>query len=218
MKIRSINDVITNSSDEVFVFKSTLDPTRVKKELLRALGPDHDHSGMGGILEVTSTPEMAEEFSYRGAFKGLPSGYLLVTLDYGFIEDLKPWVEEHLGEPVSDRELNEMLTPRYTDDYQKAHRALSEVTEVNPRTQSILRDFTMARHQLRAIGAPIPSLPIPVTKVQLFIDHYQAKLDDLRAKAEPLDHESEEYYDLTLDMDMYRATIGSLTKLINENT
>ena len=70
MKLRNINDVITNSSNEVFIYRSDANPEKVLKKLKKILGPNHDYSGMGGVLEVASTPDIKEEFDYRAVHHG----------------------------------------------------------------------------------------------------------------------------------------------------
>ena len=79
-KIKNIIDVITNSSNEVFIYKSTEDPEKVLKDLKDILGSHHDCSGMGGVLEVVSSPNL-EGFSYKDSYEGFPEGYLLTNID-----------------------------------------------------------------------------------------------------------------------------------------
>jgi hypothetical protein len=92
MKIRSINDVITNSSDETFVIKTTEHPEQVLNRLEKEL--DHHgylrqhYSGMGGILE-TASRDHHDDFEYASDFYDLvwlPDNHVIVTIDYGWTE------------------------------------------------------------------------------------------------------------------------------------
>jgi hypothetical protein len=101
MRIRSINDVITNSSDETFVIKTTESPEEVLAKLEKEL--DHHHglrnqfSGMGGILE-TASRESHENFEYAEDFYDfvwLPDDHVVVTIDYGWLDVLFKFLKEN---------------------------------------------------------------------------------------------------------------------------
>jgi hypothetical protein len=92
MKIRSINDVITNSSDETFVIKTTEHPEQVLNRLEKELDHHGDlrqhYSGMGGILE-TASRDYHDDFEYASDFYDLvwlPDNHVIVTIDYGWTE------------------------------------------------------------------------------------------------------------------------------------
>jgi len=95
MRIRSINDVITNSSDETFVIKTTKSPGKIlgelEKELDRHDGLRNSYSGMGGILE-TASRESHENFEHSEDLFDLvwlPDDHVIVTIDYGWGELIK---------------------------------------------------------------------------------------------------------------------------------
>lgn len=101
MKIRSINDVITNSSDETFVIKTSESPEEVlvklKAELDRHPDIRYNFSGMGGILE-TASRESHENFEYADCFYDfvwLPDDYVVVTIDHGWIDILVKFLKEN---------------------------------------------------------------------------------------------------------------------------
>lgn len=104
MNIRSINDVITNSSDEVLIIKSNVDPEDLLTKLKEVLGPDIDHfSGMGGILETANSETLYERLEYPGGLEWLPEGYVVVDLDQDYCKKLVPYLEEHY-EVIKDQE------------------------------------------------------------------------------------------------------------------
>jgi len=101
MKIRSINDVITNSSDETFVIKTSESPEEVlvklKAELDRHPDIRYNFSGMGGILE-TASRESHENFEYADCYYDLvwlPDDYVIVTIDHGWIDVLVRFLKEN---------------------------------------------------------------------------------------------------------------------------
>ena len=101
MRIRSINDVITNSSDETFVIKTTESPeevlTKLEAELDRHPGLRNQFSGMGGILE-TASRESHENFEYADCyydFVWLPDDMVVVTIDYGWLDILVKFLKEN---------------------------------------------------------------------------------------------------------------------------
>ena len=92
MKIRSINDVITNSSDETFVIRTSESPEEVlvklEAELDRHPGLRNHFSGMGGILE-TASRDFHDDYEYASDLFNLvwlPDGHVIVTIDYGWSE------------------------------------------------------------------------------------------------------------------------------------
>jgi len=101
MKIRSINDVITNSSDETFVIKTSESPEEVlvklKAELDRHPDIRYNFSGMGGILE-TASRESHENFEYADCYYDLvwlPDDYVIVIIDHGWIDVLVRFLKEN---------------------------------------------------------------------------------------------------------------------------
>ena len=101
MKIHSINDVITNSSDETFVIKTSESPEEVlaklKAELDRHPDVRYNFSGMGGILE-TASRESHENFEYADCFYDfvwLPDDHVVVTIDHGWIDVLVRFLKEN---------------------------------------------------------------------------------------------------------------------------
>ena len=95
-RIRNIIDVITNSSDEVYLLKTDEDPDFVVSELRRVLGPERSrhYSGMGGILRA-ATIATINDFEYPEDYQWLPEGYMLVCIDHGYTDYLVPWLKEN---------------------------------------------------------------------------------------------------------------------------
>ena len=98
MKIKSITDVITNSSSECFLIKTEKSRKEVLKELKNKerFGENHS-SGMGGVLEVFDKSTEIEDFEWftdyceeeikHTPFEFLPKDYLAIHVDKGY-EDL----------------------------------------------------------------------------------------------------------------------------------
>lgn len=216
MKLRNINDVITNSSNEVFMYRSDADPVKVLRELKKILGPNHDCSGMGGVLEVAATPDLKEEFDYRESYLGLPKGYLLVNVDYGYIEDLRNWLQDNLGEPISDEERLKLFLPSAIKKNSELLEKLKTITEVTDEATSIFGHWYSSCYDLEICGGGKPE--IPKDKVQLFLDHYEKEYQDLKSKVDKLIPESEDWYDLQYDMDLKYGVIKEVKKLLDETT
>ena len=216
MKLRNINDVITNSSNEVFIYRSDANPEKVLKNLKKILGPNHDCSGMGGVLEVASTPDIKEEFNYRKSYLGLPEGYLLVNVDYGYIDDLREWLQENLGEPLSDDEEKKLFLPGAIKKNSELLEQLKAVTEVTKETMTLFGHWYSSCYDLKVCGGGSPE--IPKDKVQLFLDHHEKEYQEIKARADKLIPKSDDWYDLQYDMDLQYGIIKSLKKLLDENS
>ena len=80
MKIKSIINVITNSSSEVFIFKSNLKKNKILSDLHELTKDCIGCSGMGGILEFKKPV-------------WLPDDYLALEIDYGYdLEKIKKYI------------------------------------------------------------------------------------------------------------------------------
>ena len=95
-KIRSINDVITNSSDETYIVKSELTPNEMLALLREHLNPEESCSGMGGILEVYSNTSVSDNAKYGRNSKYMPNGFLALCIDNGF-ESIKKFAKDELN-------------------------------------------------------------------------------------------------------------------------
>ena len=216
MKLRTINDVITNSSNEVFIYRSDANPKKVLQELKKILGPNHGCSGMGGVLEVASTPDIKEEFDYRESYLGLPAGYLLVNIDYGYLEDLHGWLQENLGEPISDEEEKKLFLPSVTKKNKELLEQLKTITEVTDESRNIFSRWYRSCYDLEVCGGGHPE--IPKDKVQLFLDYHEKEYQEIKARADKLLPKSDDWYDLQYDMDLQYGIIKGLKKLLDENS
>ena len=216
MKLRTINDVITNSSNEVFIYRSDANPKKVLQELKKILGPNHGCSGMGGVLEVASTPDIREEFDYRESYLGLPAGYLLVNVDYGYLEDLHGWLQENLGEPISSEEEKKLFLPSVTKKNKELLEQLKTITEVTDESRNIFSRWYRSCYDLEVCGGGHPE--IPKDKVQLFLDYHEKEYQEIKARADKLLPKSDDWYDLQYDMDLQYGIIKGLKKLLDENS
>jgi hypothetical protein len=216
MKLRTINDVITNSSNEVFIYRSDANPKKVLQELKKILGPNHGCSGMGGILEVASTPDIREEFDYRESYLGLPAGYLLVNIDYGYLEDLRGWLQENLGEPISDEEEKKLFLPSVTKKNKELLEQLKAITEVTDESMKTFGRWYSSCYDLEVCGGGHPE--IPKDKVQLFLDYHEKEYQKIKARADKLIPESDDWCDLQYEMDLQSGVIKGLKKLLDENS
>jgi len=216
MKLRNINDVITNSSNEVFIYRSDANPKKVLQELKKILGPNHGCSGMGGVLEVASTPDIREEFDYRESYLGLPAGYLLVNVDYGYLEDLHGWLQENLGEPISSEEEKKLFLPSVTKKNKELLEQLKTITEVTDESRNIFSRWYRSCYDLEVCGGGHPE--IPKDKVQLFLDYHEKEYQEIKARADKLLPKSDDWYDLQYDMDLQYGIIKGLKKLLDENS
>ena len=215
MKLRTINDVITNSSNEVFIYRSDANPKKVLQELKKILGPNHGCSGMGGVLEVASTPDIKEDFDYRESYLGLPAGYLLVNIDYGYLSDLKDWLSENLGEPISEEEEKKLFLPSVTKKNTELLGRLRTITEVTDKTMNIFGRWYRSCYDLNICGG---KPEIPKDKVQLFLDYHENEYQKLKKRADKLPVKSDDWYDLQYDMDLQYGVIKGLKKLLDETT
>ena len=84
MKIKSITDVVTNSSSEVFVIKTGMTKKELQKILLEITKDCIGCSGMGGIMDI-HTNQSPEEDGLD--WEWLPEDCLGLHIDYGY--DLK---------------------------------------------------------------------------------------------------------------------------------
>ena len=216
MKLRTINDVITNSSNEVFIYRSDANPKKVLQELKKILGPNHGCSGMGGVLEVASTPDIREEFDYRESYLGLPAGYLLVNIDYGYLEDLREWLQENLGEPISQEEEKKLFLPGVIKKNSELLEQLKAITEVTNESMKTFGRWYSSCYDLEVCGGGKPE--IPKDKVQLFLDYHEKEYQDIKARADKLIPKSDDWYDLQYDMDLQSGVIKGLKKLLDETT
>jgi hypothetical protein len=210
MKLRNINDVITNSSNEVFVYRSDADPAKVLGELKKILGPNHSYSGMGGVLEVAATPDIQEEFDYRESYLGLPKGYLLVNIDYGYLEDLREWLSNNLGEPISEEERLKLFLPSAIKKNSELLGKLKTITEVTDETRVIFSEWYGSCYDLEICGGGKPE--VPKDKVQLFLDYYEKEYQDLVSKKDKLIPESEDWYNMQYVMDLKYGFIKEIKK------
>lgn len=91
MKIKSILDVITNSSSECYLVKTNIP----KSEWLRELGivktADLYCSGMGGVLEIFDNKTEGDSLDWEDGnneicipFRHLPDDYLVIHVDNGY--------------------------------------------------------------------------------------------------------------------------------------
>jgi hypothetical protein len=215
MNIRNISDVITNSSNEVFCYRSDANPEEILKELKKILGPNHDCSGMGGVLEVASTPDIKEEFDYRESYLGLPGGYILVNIDYGYLSDLLSWLQSNLGDPISEEEIHKLMLPSMIEKNSKLLEQLKTIVEATDDTVKIFARWYSSCYDVE-VGGGTPEMP--KDKIQLFIDYYENKYQRLKSKSDKLTPESEDWYDLQYEMKLYKRYIDDIKKSINETT
>jgi hypothetical protein len=217
-RIKNITDVITNSSNEVFIFKSTANPEEVLKDLKDILGPHHDCSGMGGVLEVVSSPNL-EGFSYKDAYEGFPEGYLLTNIDYGYIEDLKPYLSEHLGDALEEGEIGTLLRPWYQEKYNKALEEFTSLPvgfEVNDGTIMKFLDWVRLRSDLKWCGGKID----PIDKdryIKPFIEYFSKRVEDLKKEIDQVsDDDSEEYWNISYNYDYNSSCLKTAKRIYNE--
>lgn len=156
MKIKSITDVISNSSDEVYIYKSNANPKKVLQDLRKILGPDHATSGMGGILEVVSD---VNDFTYPiEAYMGFPKGYLFMDIDHGYYKDLKPYLDKHFGKELSEKEIDKLCLPYYQKQYEEALQKvenLPENFEITDEIDDLLVEWWVNRDQVYRCGGNV---------------------------------------------------------------
>jgi hypothetical protein len=171
---------------------------------------------MGGVLEVASTPDIREEFDYRESYLGLPAGYLLVNVDYGYLEDLREWLQENLGEPISSEEEKKLFLPSVTKKNKELLEQLKTITEVTDESMKTFGRWYSSCYDLEVCGGGHPE--IPKDKVQLFLDYHEKEYQKLKKRADKLPVESEDWCDLQYEMDLQSGVIKGLKKLLNETT
>ena len=190
MKIKSIVNVISNSSDEVYVFKSNANPKKVLRDLRAILGSDHATSGMGGILEVVSD---INDFTYPiDAFRKFPKGYLFMDIDHGYDEDLRPYLIEHFGNPLS--EINELCLPYYLEKYKDALEKVEQLPEnfkITKEVDTLLSEWWDSRARAHRYGGKLknddvkkyvkPYMDYCLTKSQEFEEKYSKDSKDYNA-------------------------------------
>lgn len=116
MKIKSITDVITNSSSECFLIKTQKSRKEVLKELKdKEYFGENYSSGMGGVLEIFDKNTEIEDFEWftdcceeevkHIPFEFLPKDYLAIHIDerykdlINFIKTEYEYVENIFNDP-----------------------------------------------------------------------------------------------------------------------
>lgn len=83
MKIKSKINVVTNSSSEVFLFKSTLTKNKILSDLHDLTKDCIGCSGMGGIIEIKTSKDI----------KWIPENSFSLEVDYGYnLEEIKKYI------------------------------------------------------------------------------------------------------------------------------
>lgn len=194
MKIKSITDVISNSSDEVYVYKSDADPKKVLQDLRKILGPDHATSGMGGILEVVSD---VNDFTYRvDAFEKFPKGYLFMDIDHGYYKDLKPYLDEHFGKELSEKEIEKLCLPYYEEQYKKALEKvenLPENFEITDEIDDLLIEWWSSRADVLRCGGKVENKNAK-KYLKPFMDYTLAKSQEFKEKYSKNSKDYDSYY------------------------
>ena len=123
MKIKSITDVVTNSSSEVYVIKTGMTEKEFRKILLEITKDCIGCSGMGGIMDI-HTNQSPEENGLD--WEWLPEDCLGLHIDYGY--DLKK-IKEHLESLGCEYLVPETLRKNYyTTKASEVMRKLEAVT------------------------------------------------------------------------------------------
>lgn len=194
MKIKSIVNVISNSSDEVYVFKSNANPKKVLQDLKEILGSDHASSGMGGILEVVSD---INDFTYPiDAYKKFPKGYLFMDIDYGYYEDLKPYLDEHFGKELSEKEIDKLCLPYYLEQYKEALEKvenLPENFEINDKIEDLLCEWWNNRTYVLRSGGKIENKDLK-KYLKPFMDYSLIKFQEFEEKYSKDPEDDDSYY------------------------
>ena len=140
MRIRSINDVITNSSDEVLVLRTDRSTIEVLASLAKEidrLGIGNQYSGMGGVLEVADR-DHPEDFDYSGEFHNLvwlPSDCRMAQIDFGYIDGLRGFLKTHY-EVLED----EVWREKYYAPWLKSQAEAALVILQGARTESEIKE------------------------------------------------------------------------------
>ena len=132
IKIRSITDVITNSSSETFIISfPKVSPEDLKKLLQgwkKAFLEEDSYSGMAGEIKVNSLGDWAEEDRkdcYISRIPWIPDS-LVVTIDFALTSTIRQFkeeypeaynIEEEVFYPIYDDEGKKIL--KLTPDYQE---------------------------------------------------------------------------------------------------
>lgn len=146
LKIKSQNDVITNSSDETFIIKSDKRCGVIRQELLKFYEEhrsDDDMwcSGMGGEIEVYDN---VRPYEGTGEFDGdvspmypeLPDGYFACDIDNG-LEGLHRFIKENYDYVCSmdDDEYDKLTRPYWENERDRAQKDLE-----NAKTQKEIEE------------------------------------------------------------------------------
>lgn len=93
MKVRSVTDIITNSSSEVFLVKTKLERKEIKTlDWLKTIQPGDGISGDGGGVDVwDGIVSDGYEVPYLML---LPEGYLVVEIDWSRSETINRFLKE----------------------------------------------------------------------------------------------------------------------------
>ena len=145
MKIKSINNVITNSSDEVYIIKTDKSAQEVLKELIAMKDPEEHSSGMGGILNVeTATAYVGNDLYYK--HDNIPEGFAYVTVDDGFTT-----LNDYLR-PLHNRHVENLITLvanlKWTNDWIKFTKITPEMLEIIPDLKDKLKETIESMNKL----------------------------------------------------------------------
>lgn len=194
MKIKSITDVISNSSDEVYIYKSNANPKKVLHDLRKILGPDHATSGMGGILEVVSD---INDFTYPiEAYVGFPKGYLFMDIDHGYYKDLKPYLDEHFGKELSEEEIDKLCLPYYQKQYKESLEKvekLPENFEITDKIDNLLVEWWNSRADVLRCGGKVENKDAK-KYLKPFMDYALAKSQEFEEKYSKNSEDDDSYY------------------------
>ena len=111
MKIKSKIDVITNSSSEVFIFKSNLKKNKIIADLHELTKHTVNYSGMGGILEFKDPV-------------WLPQDSLMLEIDQGYnLEEIKKYISS-IG-VIECKNPEELINEFYNKKIEKLYSKIS---------------------------------------------------------------------------------------------
>lgn len=131
MKIKSISDVITNSSDEVYIIKTDKTAQEILDELLSIKDPKEGCSGMGGILNVeTHDDYVGNDLNYAHENIKIPKGFAFATIDNGYTK-----LHDYLR-PLHCNYVQEIMDIsycfKYDIEYLKDKKITSEMSKIIP--------------------------------------------------------------------------------------
>ena len=222
MKIKSRIDVITNSSNEVFIYKSNKDPKVILKEIKKILGPNPQCSGMGGVLEVARGGEL-EDFDYKETYEGIPKDYILINMDYGFIhtDGIKEYLLETFGEPLSDKDIEALLEPAYRRRFEASITNLQSHSgeEITEELINIFEEYCHNYWCLSDLSSDLPKLSDPdillpfIKSYEEERDKYQKELSEIQDK----EAQWEKVDDLEYYIKVYDIMIKHGKELYEEN-